>query len=41
MIIRGPGNYGWPFCATSDMPYVDWDFANVHARRGLQLQPAD
>ena len=28
MIIRRAGNYGWPFCATSDMPYVDWDFAN-------------
>jgi glucose/arabinose dehydrogenase/PKD repeat protein len=26
MIIRRPGNYGWPFCATPDMPYVEHDF---------------
>ncbi|HEX5617630.1 MAG TPA: PQQ-dependent sugar dehydrogenase [Solirubrobacteraceae bacterium] len=29
MIIRRPGNYGWPFCATPDMPYVDYDFATA------------
>ena len=32
MIIRRPGNYGWPFCATPDMPYVDYDFATATAR---------
>ena len=26
MLIQ-PGNYGWPFCVTRDMPYVDYDFA--------------
>ena len=26
MLIRRPGNYGWPFCVTPDMPYVDFDF---------------
>jgi cytochrome c len=26
MLIRGPANYGWPFCATPDKPYVDYDF---------------
>jgi cytochrome c len=26
MIIRRPGNYGWPFCVTPDLPYVDFDF---------------
>ena len=26
-ILRGPGNYGWPYCATRDLPYVDYDFA--------------
>jgi cytochrome c len=26
MLIRTAGNYGWPFCATPDMPYVDFDF---------------
>ena len=27
MLIRKPGNYGWPFCVTLDMPYIDYDFA--------------
>ena len=27
MLIRQPGNYGWPFCVTPDLPYVDYDFA--------------
>ncbi|GAA5123811.1 PQQ-dependent sugar dehydrogenase [Haloechinothrix salitolerans] len=22
-----PGNYGWPYCATAELPYVDYDFA--------------
>ena len=26
MLVRQPGNYGWPFCATPDKPYVDYDF---------------
>jgi cytochrome c len=26
-VARGPGNYGWPFCATDELPYQDWDFA--------------
>ena len=26
MLIRRPVNYGWPFCATPDKPYVDYDF---------------
>jgi hypothetical protein len=26
-IVRGPGNYGWPYCATAELPYVDFDFA--------------
>ncbi|MFB4290894.1 PQQ-dependent sugar dehydrogenase [Nonomuraea sp. ATR24] len=25
-IIREPGNYGWPYCATARLPYVDFDF---------------
>jgi glucose/arabinose dehydrogenase len=25
-IIRRPGNYGWPYCATRSLPYVDYDF---------------
>lgn len=27
MLIQKPGNYGWPFCVTYDMPYIDYDFA--------------
>ena len=26
-IATEPGNYGWPYCATPDLPYVDYDFA--------------
>jgi cytochrome c len=26
MVIRQPGNYGWPYCATAQLPYVDYDF---------------
>jgi glucose/arabinose dehydrogenase len=26
MLVRRPINYGWPFCATPDKPYVDFDF---------------
>ena len=26
MLIRQPANYGWPFCATPDKPYVEFDF---------------
>jgi glucose/arabinose dehydrogenase len=26
-VIRSPGNYGWPYCATAELPYVDYDFA--------------
>ena len=26
-VARGPGNYGWPYCATDELPYQDWDFA--------------
>ncbi|WP_173163426.1 PQQ-dependent sugar dehydrogenase [Phytohabitans suffuscus] len=27
MVIDRPANYGWPYCATPDLPYVDYDFA--------------
>src|SRR5918998_196649 len=27
LILRGPANYGWPYCATAELPYVDYDFA--------------
>jgi cytochrome c len=25
-IATEPGNYGWPYCATAELPYVDYDF---------------
>jgi cytochrome c len=25
-VARGAGNYGWPFCATDQLPYQDYDF---------------
>jgi cytochrome c len=27
LILRGPANFGWPYCATALLPYVDYDFA--------------
>ncbi len=27
MVVTEPGNYGWPYCATAEMPYVDYNFA--------------
>ncbi|HTV24375.1 MAG TPA: PQQ-dependent sugar dehydrogenase [Polyangiaceae bacterium] len=28
MVVRGPANYGWPYCASAERPYVDFDFAS-------------
>jgi cytochrome c len=25
-VARGPGNYGWPYCATDELPYIDGQF---------------
>ncbi|OJF14353.1 PQQ-dependent sugar dehydrogenase [Couchioplanes caeruleus] len=27
MAVDKPANYGWPYCAAPDLPYVDYDFA--------------
>ena len=27
MLIDRPANYGWPYCVSPDLPYVDYDFA--------------
>jgi cytochrome c len=35
-VIRKPGNYGWPYCATPELPYIDYDFAT-----GLSGAPFD
>ncbi|WP_201931775.1 PQQ-dependent sugar dehydrogenase [Nocardioides donggukensis] len=26
-VVEEPSNYGWPYCATAEKPYVDYDFA--------------
>ncbi|MFL6124918.1 ThuA domain-containing protein [Actinophytocola sp.] len=26
-LLKGPGNYGWPYCVGANQPYVDYDFA--------------
>jgi cytochrome c len=26
MVVREPANYGWPYCATAELPYVDGEF---------------
>jgi cytochrome c len=26
VVIRSPSNFGWPYCATDTLPYVDYDF---------------
>ena len=28
MLIKRPANYGWPYCVTPDLPYIDYDFAS-------------
>ncbi|MBG6084583.1 PQQ-dependent sugar dehydrogenase [Zhihengliuella flava] len=27
LVVEEPANYGWPYCATEDKPYIDYDFA--------------
>lgn len=27
IVMSAPGNYGWPHCAATERPYVDYDFA--------------
>ena len=27
LLVDEPANYGWPYCATDQLPYVDYDFA--------------
>ncbi|WP_245565233.1 PQQ-dependent sugar dehydrogenase [Nocardioides insulae] len=26
-VVNRPANYGWPLCATAELPYIDYDFA--------------
>jgi cytochrome c len=34
--IKGPGNFGWPYCVGNNQPFVDYDFAT-----GQSGQPFD
>jgi hypothetical protein len=34
MLILEPANYGWPFRATPDKPYVDYDFTPESEQTG-------
>ncbi|MET0418292.1 MAG: PQQ-dependent sugar dehydrogenase, partial [Actinoplanes sp.] len=29
LAVDKPANYGWPYCADADLPYVDYDFATA------------
>src|SRR5688572_19735697 len=35
-IVTGPANFGWPYCATAELPYVDYNFAT-----GVSGEPFD
>jgi cytochrome c len=35
-VATEPGNHGWPYCVTPDMPYVEYDFAT-----GVSGEPFD
>lgn len=35
-IVTEPANFGWPYCATAELPYVDYDFAT-----GISGEPFD
>ncbi|MGA6163587.1 ThuA domain-containing protein [Amycolatopsis magusensis] len=35
-LIKGPGNFGWPYCVGDNQPFVDYDFAT-----GASGQPFD
>ena len=37
MLVRRPANYGWPFCATPDKPYVDFDFTPSAPQSGEEF----
>jgi glucose/arabinose dehydrogenase len=28
VVLRGAANLGWPYCATAELPYVDYDFSS-------------
>ena len=37
-VARGPGNYGWPYCATDELPYQDWDFETETSRGAFDCE---
>ncbi|MET0131973.1 MAG: ThuA domain-containing protein [Kibdelosporangium sp.] len=30
-LIKGPGNFGWPYCVGDNQPFVDYDFATTQS----------
>jgi glucose/arabinose dehydrogenase len=38
IVVQKAGNYGWPYCATPDMPYVDYDFATGESGQPFDCQ---
>ena len=38
MVITEPANYGWPYCATAELPYVDYDFDHRPVGRDIRLR---
>ena len=36
-VVTEPGNYGWPYCATAELPYVDYNFATGAFGGDVQL----
>ena len=37
-VVTEPGNYGWPYCATAELPYVDYDFATEESGDDVRLR---
>ncbi len=37
MLIRQPGNYGWPYCVTPTIGYVDYDFTPDAPQSGQEF----
>ena len=38
LAVREPGNYGWPYCATPELPYVAYNFASGASGEAFDCQ---
>jgi glucose/arabinose dehydrogenase len=36
--VTEPANYGWPYCATAELPYVEYDFATGESGQTFDCQ---